>query len=69
MKHHFTTDEPLGRFELHFSSKFFLDGVFAPDGVSEAICCSPIIGRVTIENFTIVTGLGYANPITIPTFV
>jgi hypothetical protein len=32
MKHHFTTDEPLGRFELHFSSKFYLDGVFAPYG-------------------------------------
>jgi hypothetical protein len=32
MKHHVTTDEPWGRFELHFSSKFYLDGVFAPYG-------------------------------------
>ena len=33
MKHQFTTDEPLVRFELHFSSKFDPDGVFAPSYV------------------------------------
>ena len=35
MKHQFTTDNQLGRFELNFSSTFYLDEVLAPYGLPD----------------------------------
>jgi coenzyme F420-reducing hydrogenase alpha subunit len=51
MNHQFTTDDQLGRFELHFSSKFCLGGVFAPYGtVDENNCPNIYDGMIRVVN-------------------
>ena len=57
MKHHFTTDDQVVRFEFQFSSKYYLGGVFAPSyvvGFVKFLCLDKRTGPTLTGRFWLV---------------